>query len=95
MSTVNQAPEDKDLEVTPQHRHKQKLIEAEAKRKKQRKVVEQFLEIISDHHNPKGGKVRLCKRMSNGNLHRHYLGREKQVADIMAKYKAQGMKVIR
>lgn len=86
-----------DTEITPQHKHKQKLIKDESKRKKSAKVAEQYLEVISDHQHKKGGKIRLVKRMVNGNVHRSYVGREKQpeVKLLLAKYKAQGLKVLR
>lgn len=92
---ANQALDEKDLEITPQARQRQKISVEHAEHKKNAKVVEKYLEVISDHQHKKGGKVRLCQRMNNGNLHRLYLGREKQVATLLEKYKKQGLKVVR
>ena len=93
---ANQAPQQQqESESTPQHQHKRRLIEEAERRKKESKVIDTFIEVVADQVNPKGGKVRLCKRMKNGNLHRLYLGREKQCKDLIAKYKSNGVKVHR
>ena len=92
---VNQAQtlDEKDLEITPQARHKQKLIEEQESRKKNLKRVDEWYEIYPDTNHKNGGKVSHCIRLSNGNLHRLYMGREKQVADILRKKKSKGMRV--
>jgi hypothetical protein len=93
MEKANQAHEDK--EITPQALHKRKLIAQDEARRQSVKVVEEYIEIISDHYNQKGGKVRLCKKMSNGNFHRLYIGREKQCKEYLLSVKGKGMKVVR
>jgi hypothetical protein len=92
MSTLaNQA----DQEVTPQAKHKLKHIKEDEERKKDPSVVlERYLFILSDHHHPKGGKIRLCTRTKTG-VHSIYLGREKLNKDLIAKYQKEGLRVQR
>lgn len=61
-------------EGSPAWKHKKKLLEQEAKRKKGSVVTEQWIETQKDA-SKKGEKVRLKKRLKNGNVHTFYLGR--------------------
>jgi hypothetical protein len=94
---VNQArtKEVEDLEVTPQHLHKKKLIEEAAKRRESNPVTEEYIELISDHQHKYGAKVRLVKRTKNGNVHRIYLGRYKHMKDHLDKWQKDGKKIVR
>ena len=91
---ANQAADEKDSEVTPNFRHKKKFIEEELKRKAALKVTSEHLEIVNEPHNKKGGKVRLVKVMSNGNVHRLWLGRQKQLKEYIAKWVKAGKKTM-
>ena len=64
-------------EGSPQYKHTKRLIQEEKRRKKSSVVVEQWIEVHVDHRHTKGGKVRLFKKMNNGNTHSLYLGRYK------------------
>lgn len=94
MALANQAEEKKltDAEITAQHKHQEKILKQDALRKKKNTVSEEWVEIRRDSLHKKGGKVSIAKRMKNGNVHRMYLGREKQVSDIVGKLKARGIK---
>lgn len=83
---------DKDEDTTPQFKHQKKLIEEETKRQKHSVVVESWVEIFHEPTNKKGGKVRLCQRMKNGNVYRTLLGRKTQVADKLKQLEKQGIK---
>ena len=90
MSKENQAMQ---TEIVPQHEHKRKLIAETEERKKNNPVIQTFIKVMPDNHK-KGGKVRLLKRMKNGNVHSLYLGRYHQVTDLLAKFKEKGIKII-
>lgn len=89
MGIENQVLDSADTEISPQVRHKRKLLKEEEERKKRKKVVQTFLEVVSDRNHPKGGKVRLVRKMNNANVHRTYIGREKQLKKLIAEYKAK------
>lgn len=100
MSNANQARTKSDQPLPPdasteakQADHVARLHEAEKKRKAENVVVEQWLDVIPDKTHQKGDKYRLCKRMKNGTVYRHYLGRHQQVADVVNEYKKKGLKV--
>lgn len=83
-----------DLEASLEARHRQRILQEDAERKAQAVVVDRYYEVITDHLHQKGGKIRLCKRMKNGNVHRQYVGRVKQCQDILAQAKKEGIRVI-
>lgn len=84
-----------DQEVTPQAKQKLKHIkEAEERKKEASVVLDRYLFILSDHHHKFGGKVRLCTKTKTG-THAIYLGREKQVKDLITKYEQEGLRVKR
>jgi hypothetical protein len=84
-----------DPEVTPQHLHRKKLIEEDEKRRDSNPIIEEWYELISDHQNKKGAKVRHCKKTKNGNVHRIYLGRYKDMKDHLEKWQKAGKKILR
>ena len=84
-----------DEEVTPQAKHKQKIYEDEQARLKSLKVLSQHLFIVSDHQHPKGGKVRLVTKKSDGNNYSQYVGRELLCKDLINKYQKKGIKILR
>jgi hypothetical protein len=75
--------------TTPEFQHKERLIAQAEKRKKETKVIKQWMEIVRFATHKKGGKVSMVKVTNNGYKHRLYLGRETQVAvQIKAAQKA-------
>ncbi len=93
-SKVNQAKEDAEV-APPQHTHRKKLAaEAEA-RAHSNPVVEEWLDIVSDHQNRKGGKVRHCTRTKNKNIHRQYMGRHKDLKEFLEVWQKSGKKILR
>jgi hypothetical protein len=92
MEKVNQAiVQDED---TPQNRHMKKLIEEQSKQKAENKVVSEWYEIMPDLKHKRGGKVKICKKMTNGNVHKLYIGRITDCSDVLANAKKSGKKVI-
>jgi hypothetical protein len=82
-------------EITPEARHKAKLI-ADAKKRKAETVIErEWIEITRNANHKKGGKVQLCTLTSNRLykdtkwLYRRYLGREKIVLEKVGKSKVR------
>lgn len=68
-----------------------KLIEEEKKRKEKAIVVKEWLEIVRLPLSKHGDKVRLVKLMENGNKHRIYLGKTKQIPEQLEEYKKRGL----
>lgn len=93
MTRANQASP--ELEESPTYRHKRSIIEEDAARKLAHKIETTWVEIVSDHQNAKGGKVRLCKRTANGNVHRQLIGREKKDKLLIESYSKQGYRVVK
>lgn len=89
---ANQAKHSEDdNEVTPQHKHRKKIIAETEERKANQKQAEISYELVpSKTPSNKGGKVRKVIRMQNGNVHRLYMGREKQLKELIAKAKKEG-----
>lgn len=82
-------------EGSDQYKHKKKLLREDAKRKKNAIVVEEWIEVQKDA-SKKGEKVRLKKRMKNGNVHTFYLGRMlKGGKEAILAYAAKGVFVDR
>jgi hypothetical protein len=80
---------------SPQHRHRTKVVKEKAARKANVKVAEEWLEVTGvkfGQNGKKGGKVRSCKKMNNGNVHRELIGFEKDpyMASILEKAKKDG-----
>lgn len=88
--------EKEDSEITPNFRQKKKFVDEAAKRKASLSVSSEHLEIVNEPHNKKGGKVRLVKVLSNGNIHRTWVGRQKiaPVALYIEQWKKAGKKVL-
>lgn len=78
---------------SPEYKHKKKLINQEIARKKNSVVVQEWIEIIRNPTSTKGDKVCLVKRMNNGNKHRLYLGKTKQIPEQLEAYKTKGLEV--
>lgn len=76
---------------TPHQEHKLAWAKKDAARKKATSVKAEWIEVEPNKTHKKGGKVVRRTLLSNGNVHTYYLGREKQVSEILNEYKAKGM----
>jgi hypothetical protein len=84
-----------DPSISPAALHEMKIKEEEKKRKAENVTVDQWIRIITDHQHKFGSKVRICKKMKNGNVYSHYLGRYKKVHDLVKQYQDQGLRIER
>lgn len=75
---------------TPQFEHRKKMIEAEAKRKKENIVTADWIEIVPNPHSKKGGKVLKVVQMKSGAKYRTFIGHAKQCAEVLAAAKKAG-----